>query len=333
MLNVNEEDLDKITEAISAILKGRMPNLIQLENDYPENEVKQLTHFVNRFTAEYSAFSMVLLALSRGDLDAPFPPGRMLVLDSLKNLHANLRHLTWKTQQVAKGDLSQRVDFIGDFSASFNAMVEQLAASREELLRKNQELEKTSVTDPLTGLLNRRGVGDLLRRESHRTDRSQRPFSIMIADIDHFKRVNDTWGHDAGDAVLVEISKVFLNHIRKEDVCARWGGEEFLILLTDSELPRATVAVQRLQREVSALRVNHNGLSIGVSISGGISAYCVGESIDACIKRCDLCLYKAKESGRNQVWLQESPEAPLELVPSAPSHMISSHGVPCGELT
>jgi diguanylate cyclase (GGDEF)-like protein len=315
MLNVNEEYLDRITEAISHLLKGQMPDPIELPDDYPDNEVRQLTDYLNRFTAEYSAFAKALQTLSRGDLDGPFPRGRMLVLDSLKNLQANLRHLTWKTQQVAKGDLSQRVDFMGEFSTSFNAMVEQLAANREELLRKNQELEKMSVTDPLTGLLNRRGVGDLLKRESHRTDRSKRPFSMMIADIDHFKRVNDTYGHDAGDAVLVEIARVFLNHIRKEDVCARWGGEEFLILLTDGELSQITVPVQRLQRAVSALRVNHKGLSIGVTISGGISAYHEGESVEACIKRSDLCLYKAKESGRNQVWFQENQEAPLELVP------------------
>jgi diguanylate cyclase (GGDEF)-like protein len=309
MLSASEECIDKITEAINHLLEGKMPAPIELSFDPPENGIGQLVQYVNALTSRYNSFAKFLFAVSRGDLDYEAPKGNMHILHSLKNLQANLRHLTWKTQQIALGDFSQRVDFMGEFSKSFNSMVEQLAAAREELLRKNEELDRTSRTDPLTGLTNRRGADEMLKKESHRASRSNKHFVTIIADIDHFKRINDTYGHDAGDAILVAVSGVLLDHVRKEDLCARWGGEEFLVLLTEVELPVALAAAERLRLSIEATETLHNGANLRVTISAGMSVYSEGEDIESCIKRSDLCLYKAKESGRNQVWLQEGLDA------------------------
>jgi len=142
MLSVNEQDIDKITEAINHLLKGRIPESIQLSADYPENEVRQLVEYVNTFISEYRALSIAASTLSKGDLDFEIPRGRLQVIHSLKNLHASLRHLTWKTEQVAKGDFSQRVDFMGAFSAAFNMMAEQLRDAFDTIEEHNRTLEQ-----------------------------------------------------------------------------------------------------------------------------------------------------------------------------------------------
>jgi PAS domain S-box-containing protein len=133
MLNIKEEDIDKITEAFYLILKGKKPTPIELPEDYPDNEIKQAVSYINNFINEYSSVTDLIYTLSRGDLNFEPPKGKMLILQSLKNLHASLRHLTWTTQQIARGDFSREVDFMGDFSAAFNRMTGQLKDSFEAL--------------------------------------------------------------------------------------------------------------------------------------------------------------------------------------------------------
>jgi response regulator RpfG family c-di-GMP phosphodiesterase len=142
MLSVNEQDIDKITEAMSYLLRGRIPAPIQLPDEYPDNEIRQLVEYVNAFISEYDALAGVSATLSKGDLDFEMPKGRTLILHSLKNLHASLRHLTWKTQQVAKGDFSQRVDFMGAFSEAFNSMAGQLRDAFDTIEEYNRTLEQ-----------------------------------------------------------------------------------------------------------------------------------------------------------------------------------------------
>ena len=129
MLNVKEEEIDKITEAFYLILKGKKPTLIELPEDYPDNEIKQAVSYINQFINEYNSGTDSVYTLSRGDLNFEVPKGKLLILQSLKNLQASLRHLTWTTQQIAMGDFSHEVDFMGDFSAAFNSMTQQLKDS------------------------------------------------------------------------------------------------------------------------------------------------------------------------------------------------------------
>jgi hypothetical protein len=126
MLEAREEDIDRITELFHRVLKGEVPPPLVLPKDYPDNEIRQVAEYANRFVTEYHALADAMSALSRGELDFDVPPGKMHILQSFKNLHANLRHLTWKTRQIAGGDLSQHVDFMGGFSQAFNSMTRQL---------------------------------------------------------------------------------------------------------------------------------------------------------------------------------------------------------------
>jgi len=126
MLNVKEEDIDKITEAFYLILKGKKPTPIELPEDYPDNEIKQAVSYINKFINEYNSVTDLVYNISSGDLNFEPPKGKMLILQSLKNLQASLKHLTWTTQQIAKGDFNHEVDFMGEFSAAFNSMTHQL---------------------------------------------------------------------------------------------------------------------------------------------------------------------------------------------------------------
>lgn len=144
MLNIHESEIDRITVAIFHLLKGRIPEPIALPPGHPENEVAQLAQYVNRLIASYGDLSRFTAGLSRGELDVDVPRGGTAVLQSLKNLHANLRHLTWKTQQIAKGDFSQRVDFMGEFSQAFNSMTGQLKDAFERIEEQNRRLAEAN---------------------------------------------------------------------------------------------------------------------------------------------------------------------------------------------
>jgi serine phosphatase RsbU (regulator of sigma subunit) len=145
MLQVDEHDIDRITALFAGLLKGELAGPLVLPPDYPDNEVRQLVTYVNRFVDEYRALAGAMGSMSRGDLDLAVPAGRIQLLQSFKNLHANLRHLTWKTQQIAGGDLTQQVDFMGDFSKAFNSMTHQLKEAFEKIDRQNQDLSKANL--------------------------------------------------------------------------------------------------------------------------------------------------------------------------------------------
>jgi class 3 adenylate cyclase len=144
MLSVREEDIDRITEALYHVLAGDTPDPVILPADYPKNEVRQAVEYLNRFLGEYRGLAENATHMSRGDLSFTPTRSRMHVVQSLKHLHASLRHLTWKTQQIAEGDLSQEVDFMGDFSTAFNQMTQQLRDSFARIEEQNRALSEAN---------------------------------------------------------------------------------------------------------------------------------------------------------------------------------------------
>ncbi len=142
MLSVEEEQIDKISEAFYLILKGKKAPFINLPEDYPDNEIRQTVNYINKFIEEYNKGSELLSSISRGELDFEAVKGQTVILQSLKNLQANMRHLTWKTQRIAAGDFSHRVDFMGDFSVAFNSMTQQLKDSYQRLHELNEQLDR-----------------------------------------------------------------------------------------------------------------------------------------------------------------------------------------------
>jgi adenylate cyclase len=141
MISVEAKLIDQITATFHYLRTGKIPSPITIPEDLPDNEIRQLITYMNRFLVEFANFANNMEQIARGELDTHPLFGRMAVVQSFKALQSNLRHLTWKTQQVAAGDLEQQVDFMGDFSTAFNSMTQQLKDSREQLVNLNQQLE------------------------------------------------------------------------------------------------------------------------------------------------------------------------------------------------
>lgn len=178
-----------------------------------------------------------------------------------------------------------------------------------------QTLHAASLTDPLTGLPNRRFMIQQLESELARADRHGDGFALIMLDLDHFKAINDAWGHIVGDAALVETANLLRSNLRGHDVCARWGGEEFLILLPCSDLEQAQTVAEKLRARVAGHRLRHAGGEVGVTLSLGIAVRQPGMTTDDCIQAADDALYEAKRGGRNR-WVAAQPK--LSAGPAAP---------------
>lgn len=170
-------------------------------------------------------------------------------------------------------------------------------------VRLTEELARLAVTDPLSGLANRRRFMEALHAEIERTRRSGRPFSLLMLDIDHFKRVNDTYGHNVGDKVIVALAKTVAAGVREIDTAGRLGGEEFGIILADTGLEGAIIAAERLRRAVEAMVVpTEDGTPLRVTVSIGAAERGRDETApEELLRRADTALYTSKNSGRNKV--------------------------------
>lgn len=179
---------------------------------------------------------------------------------------------------------------------------QQLRAKMEEVMALQQQLQEQSTQDPLTGLFNRRYLGDAMARELSRCARSGLPLSILLVDIDHFKRINDAFGHQAGDAVIVHLAQLLREHARAADVVCRYGGEEFLLLCPEMPLAAALERAQQYRTNFAAQPLQAGAVSIAVTLSAGVATFPQqGESAEALIRSADQALYRAKAAGRNRI--------------------------------
>lgn len=181
----------------------------------------------------------------------------------------------------------------------------ELERTLERLRAANEVIERLARTDPLTHLVNRRGLEEAIAHERDRTERTGEPLSVVALDLDHFKRVNDTWGHAVGDRVLAAVGEALRAGVRPYDVAARVGGEEFLLVLPATRRERAADVAERLRARVSQLVVE--GLPERVTSSAGVAEHVRGETTEALLARADVALYEAKRLGRNRVVLAPPP--------------------------
>lgn len=157
-----------------------------------------------------------------------------------------------------------------------------------------------SLTDPLTGLYNRRNFDNTLEREFLRSKRYGGNLTLAIIDIDFFKKINDTYGHLCGDYILKEVAYLILDNFRKTDLVFRYGGEEFVAILTETSLEHAGIPMERLRKKIESSLFEFNGEKIRVTISAGVSTNNV-ETTSEFLDNADKALYSAKENGRNRV--------------------------------
>lgn len=318
-----------------------------------------------------------LYAASNGDLSREVAL-KGFVGGALKTLQANLKHMTWQTKLVASGDFTQRMEFMGEFSQSFNAMVIQLDQTLKEITKKDAELSKVnddlvkevairketesalskvndnlvkenairkeaeaalnrvntdlvkevairknaelalrkseeafrklSITDPLTGLFNRRKFNDEAEREIRRAIRYGHPLAAIMLDIDFFKHINDTFGHTCGDMVLKLVAKTTKEMLRAHDIPARYGGEEFIVLFPETPIEAAANIAERLRRRIQESITQTERGPITVTASFGVSEFLgkgdnkpSGKILSDFISQADQALYTSKNAGRNKV--------------------------------
>lgn len=159
--------------------------------------------------------------------------------------------------------------------------------------------------DQLTGSLNRRGLDDVFERETARADRRGTPLCIAVLDLDDFKKLNDTYGHIAGDAALKHLVKIVKDTLRSMDVIARFGGEEFLILLPETTIEAASQTMTRLQRELTRHFFMHDNEKVLITFSAGVALRRPHEDQTELVQRADKAMYQAKQTGKNRVVVAE----------------------------
>jgi diguanylate cyclase (GGDEF)-like protein len=221
---------------------------------------------------------------------------RQLKLERLANISDGYQ---WMAREQ-KESLSQRhqkqkhqLHRIASISDRYQVMLQE----------KNKELHKASTHDQLTGIPNRRLILERIAIAAAQAKKNGKAFSLAVIDVDDFKSINDQFGHDMGDRVLIQIANTLTSSIRAQDVCARWGGEEFMLLLPAIHGSQAVRIAERLRREVEQLLFKELSLSVKSSISIGVAEHQLNGNSNETITRADHALYEAKRNGRNKVEL------------------------------
>ncbi|WP_187275970.1 sensor domain-containing diguanylate cyclase [Parahaliea aestuarii] len=199
--------------------------------------------------------------------------------------------------------MSMAVSLANRFTAILQGLEARVAERTDELEAANRLLTEAARIDPLTGLLNRRGFIAEAGSEIRRVFRTRRSFSVVLTDIDHFKSVNDRYGHATGDHVLSRVASLLSDEIRDVDKLARWGGEEFILLLPETEPEGAAVLAGKLRERIAGNLFEYDGQRLGVTMTFGVSEFRRGESLESCIARADAALYRGKGEGRDRVVL------------------------------
>lgn len=228
-------------------------------------------------------------------------------------LSSRLSNLTDAVRAMQGGALRQQVpaegkDEVAELAGAFNDMSEQLARSHEELkashqtiLEQAEQLKELSIRDALTSLYNRRHFDEQANTLYHQAVRHKRPISLVIGDIDFFKKINDNFSHATGDVVLRHVGSILRQHVRLSDLVARYGGEEFVLALPDTDGKQAAALCDKLRSLIEAYPWHEVHPNLKVTMSMGVFAdYAVGTA-EAMLQKADELLYKAKETGRNRV--------------------------------
>lgn len=273
-----------------------LPVTIVAERDHAQ-VVSAWVELRNQFLALVSTL-LLLLAV------AAFRLGRSIVV--------RLQHLIGAAERIAGGDLNVRLvatqnDELGHLTQVFSQMADKLRHNHDEIVaanqamqKQNQMLEALSVTDGLTGLYNRSKLDAILSDQLTRFKRNQRPFALLMLDIDHFKTLNDNYGHLTGDEILAAVGRILAQSVRNIDCAARYGGDEFIIIFDETSADMALQAAERIRSQVESMRYSINGQTVAVTVSIGVAQCQPGDMTSTEVfARADNALYQAKRAGRN----------------------------------
>jgi diguanylate cyclase (GGDEF)-like protein len=219
------------------------------------------------------------------------------------------------------------MNVVGNIVHSNQSLQSKLDTAESRLQEQAVEIEahiSRSLTDPLTGLPNRREFNERLEERMSAWNRRRESFSLLLLDVDHFKRLNDVYGHLVGDQVLAALGNTLRASVRREDAVARYGGEEFAVLLPNTSIEQATLVGRKVREAASQINLNHNGQPIAITVSGGLATIQPNEQVESLIQRADAALYAAKSGGRNCSFMHDGADCrpadsrPIEA-PAQPS--------------
>ena len=248
------------------------------------------------------------MALAQGDLRYACQE-QGVTLGALKTLASNLRHVTWKMHGLLKGDYSRSDPYMGELSVMLNVLCDELHHKTQELDERLKKYMDLSYLDMLTGLLNRRGFLKASQREMRSVLRGDSHTCLILVDIDHFKEVNDTYGHKVGDLVLKNFADRLQNKLRPRDMCCRYGGEEFAVLLPGVDLATAMEIAERQRVACATPPFYLDKMEISITGSFGVTEVLIEDSgitapetlLERALLKADQALYAAKHQGRNRV--------------------------------
>ncbi len=225
---------------------------------------------------------------------------RLKQTDELPALQSIVNDLMADTRSM-QADMIRRRDEMVEARQQAELAEERVRTLEVELRQVSEQVRE----DQLTGTLNRRGLDDAMQRELSRSERRQIPLCVAILDLDNFKKLNDTYGHQAGDEALVHLSNVVRLTLRPTDIVARYGGEEFIILFGDTQIDAAVEIMRRLQRELTKKFFLHNNERLLITFSAGVTSLRAGDTQDTVFDRADKAMYQAKLAGKNRVLTAE----------------------------
>lgn len=299
-----EAEYRELAEAY-LLLDGRMAKLISISDKY-QVDLLETTRRLREALGELE---------TRGEVALPAAPETTLTEEpnfsscndeaaSLSQLDPFIDRLKAKSSvdaAISPADLALLIRRYERLDARMRKIVTISDRYQEQLREATKRMQYMAKTDPLTNLSNRRDMLECLDREVERFVRYEKDFSIIMFDIDDFKRVNDSYGHDAGDRVLKGLALVFLETLRRTDVCSRWGGEEFLVLCPETTSESARIVGEKCFMAVSAMQVATEAGPVGITLSGGVAAMQKGFDRDDLIKLADAKLYAAKAAGKKRI--------------------------------
>ena len=286
-MTIEDRNCEILFEYLRSILYDAKPGTLDInELDEPFRKLGMGLQCLDESVREMKAYSA---DLSIGNLFGVYPGRENFLCENLKTLHANLNHLTWQAKQVAAGDYSQHVSYLGEFSEAFNTMTQQLSEREKLLKQETEELTDKSYTDLLTHIGNRFWFTDQMEKLLKRKD----SFVLCFIDLDHFKYVNDKYGHLEGDEYLKRFVHVVRRKIREEDLFARIGGDEFCTVFRNCSVKTAEDKLMMILQEFS----KDEDVKYPASFSYGIVEVRGKEetlTVTEILKRADAQMYEQK---------------------------------------
>ncbi|NOX76326.1 MAG: GGDEF domain-containing protein [Gammaproteobacteria bacterium] len=216
------------------------------------------------------------------------------------NIQTHLSAIREHLQEFREGEGTRQQQLESQLE-QLNHRVHNMEAEGEQLRQRLQQKHEQALHDPLTGLYNRLAYDERIAQEFIRWKRYQQPMALMMIDVDHFKAINDRYGHKAGDKALTLIAHQLRRHLRESDFLARFGGEEFVVLMPETELAAAQVAAEKLREAVQQCQFHYQGKQVPITVSAGLARLREDDdTIDPLFQRADRAMYRAKDAGRNR---------------------------------